>query len=734
MVYESDFYTTRRPYTRPYVSSYSVTERPITLPLSTILQLRSIPRMPYVAHKRLVTVIHMPYHTVYHGGIGSLIPIRVHARVRPSVLAAELNRIRNLWRPSTESYTEKYLQSRDRIYFDDEAREIRAKVDSLLRRVHVFVPRAVASDFLEEIVPERMRSGDYVRRLLSGKSIAKKDPISWYEVPERGDFGTLACVKYVAGNPQSVRRPYFKVADLRPSDIKNDVNFLSYYKKNRQAAANASPDLPMTERELRKVRALQPDLDEAALKKVRIIEIEQESKPEKKRESRRAKPEAAKKEPEPPKEPEVVKAAEPEPEPVKAAEPAPEPAKEPEPAPEPAKQAEPEPTPEPVKEPEPAPTPAKQPAKPTKARAKRAAAAPAPAPEPAAEPVKESAPEPVAAPAPEPVVEAVPEPAAEAAPEPAAEAAPEPAPVVEAAPVAEATPVAEAAPEPAPAEEAAAPEPAAEEKPAEKSEPEAGSEAEVAEAVSETEAAAEKQSEEKNVKQEKEDTIKKIEQYLVTAAEQSKSLEERKQAAEDERVRLELEETKAWEAVQVAQERVAHLDEIREQETAAAEREAEEAKMEADRVETERVLEAERQLEEARVAAILEEQERMVVEEHLEEVRLKEEQEERLANVAFEDADEVKDVDCSCDDQLEGEITDQEREEKPYELIVDDETRIEEDIVEEEHLELDAPFVEEPHGAEGKSHEGATSVEDTPKIEEVVSGGEESFEWGDEDA
>lgn len=86
-----------------------------------------------------------------------------------------------------------------------------------------------------------MRSGDYVRRLLSGKSIAKKDPepVSWYEVPERGDFGNLACVKYVAGNPQSVRRPYYKVADLRPSDIKNDVNFLSYYKKNRQAAANA---------------------------------------------------------------------------------------------------------------------------------------------------------------------------------------------------------------------------------------------------------------------------------------------------------------------------------------------------------------------------------------------------------------------------------------------------------------------------------------------------------------
>ena len=72
--------------------------------------------MPYVAHKRLVTVIHLPYHTVYHGGsIPSLIPIRVHARVRPSVLAAEINRIRNLTRPSTESYTEKYLQSKDHI-------------------------------------------------------------------------------------------------------------------------------------------------------------------------------------------------------------------------------------------------------------------------------------------------------------------------------------------------------------------------------------------------------------------------------------------------------------------------------------------------------------------------------------------------------------------------------------------------------------------------------------------
>lgn len=90
-------------------------------------------------------------------------------------------------------------------------------------------------------MPERMRSHDYVRRLLTGRNNAKKEVehLSWYEVPDRGHFGTLACVKYVAGKPHSVRKPYVKVADLRPADIRNDVNFLSYYSKNRQAAASA---------------------------------------------------------------------------------------------------------------------------------------------------------------------------------------------------------------------------------------------------------------------------------------------------------------------------------------------------------------------------------------------------------------------------------------------------------------------------------------------------------------
>lgn len=70
--------------------------------------------------------------------------------------------------------------------------------------------------------------------------------------------------------------------------------------------------------------------------------------------------------------------------------------------------------------------------------------------------------------------------------------------------------------------------------------------------------------------------------------------EERKIAAEEERARLEMEEAKAWEQLQIAQERVAHLDEIIEQEKIEEKRKAEEEKIEADLLETRKILEEER--------------------------------------------------------------------------------------------------------------------------------------------
>jgi len=140
-------------------------------------------------------------------------------------------------RPYTRPISSSYTIST----FDDEAKDIRAQADSLRRRINIFVPRHIPSDYAEVIVPERMRSDDYVHRLLTARKNDKKDvtdDFPWYRT-HMGD-GNLACVKYVGGRPQSRRRPYYTLADCIPGDVKNDVNLLSYYLKNRQAAANAS--------------------------------------------------------------------------------------------------------------------------------------------------------------------------------------------------------------------------------------------------------------------------------------------------------------------------------------------------------------------------------------------------------------------------------------------------------------------------------------------------------------
>ncbi|XP_043475480.1 cilia- and flagella-associated protein 251-like isoform X3 [Leptopilina heterotoma] len=293
MVYESDFYTTRRPYTRPIVSSYSVTT-PYIIPISSNIQVRTIPYLPYVAHKRLVTIIHTPAHSYYTGSPLSPVTVRVNSRVRPSILAAELNRIRDRQRPSSVSYTEKYLNSRPNIEFDDEAREIRARADALLRRIHVFVPKPSPRRFFfvyfpstrSDYIDENLRS-DYIRRLLNTREHIRKDLEYlnlWYQTPECRNLGEghLACVRYVGGRPQSKRRPYYKLADLTATDVRNDVNFLSYYRKNRLAADKSLPEVPMTERELRKARALETEWSIAQKEKetARIEEIRPEEEEE----------------------------------------------------------------------------------------------------------------------------------------------------------------------------------------------------------------------------------------------------------------------------------------------------------------------------------------------------------------------------------------------------------------------------------------------------------------------
>ncbi|XP_035743712.1 probable serine/threonine-protein kinase kinX isoform X3 [Vespa mandarinia] len=758
MVYESDFYTTRRPYSRPLASSYSITLRGY------------LPRMPYIAHKRLVTVIHSPVHNVYYSG--SMIPIRIHSRVRPSVIAAELKRIRDLPRPSTESYTEHYLNSKDHIYFDDEAKEIRARVDSLLRRVHVYIPRACPSDFAEEIIPERMRSGDYIRRLISGKNNTKKDAeaVSWYDVPERGHFGNLACVKYVAGKPQSIRRPYYKVADLRPSDIKNDVKFLSYYQKNRQAAANASPDQPMTERELRKARALETEWSESIVKREVKPILEEKTnvaeektnlpeekiivKEEKKTISEETKTVAEKKETlieeekplaeekeiviedkkvlmEEPiqedvkpkaklaKESKIKKSKQAEVEKkietkvemsnIKEICPVKETSKEPELLAESVKEKEEKveevialteslvsdqkqldiveesskeetPKEEPTKE-----EPTKE--EPTKDMPIEIEVANVQQSE---NLLEEKVEEQVTV---EPKVESTVETAAVDITEIVEESKSIVAQEIETKPIEESEII-----EATPATES-------NELVSEKDQPEGETE---------------------EVKQEKQDAAKRAQEYLLKVEEESRTEEEKKEAMEVQITKYEMEEEKAWEALQIDLDRKAHLNEILEVEKAEAERKIEEEKLEKERTEILRLEEAERQINAEKLRALMEEQERMLIEERAEEVRQRQEREERLAEVSLGINDNKKDADHSREDQLFSEITDQEMEEKAFELPpTDEDTKIEEEdnVVEYEVEDISMdPFVEEPDG----------------QSQPVISGGtaivEENFEWPDEEA
>ncbi|XP_017775203.1 PREDICTED: uncharacterized abhydrolase domain-containing protein DDB_G0269086-like isoform X2 [Nicrophorus vespilloides] len=107
MVYETDFYTTRRPYrTTPSLSTYTISSEPSRqvrlLPgLGKVHVVHTYDRIvPYVGHKRLTVVPSSP----------------VVVRLRPSTLYREFDRIENKLRPITyNSYTNDYLNSNSHV-------------------------------------------------------------------------------------------------------------------------------------------------------------------------------------------------------------------------------------------------------------------------------------------------------------------------------------------------------------------------------------------------------------------------------------------------------------------------------------------------------------------------------------------------------------------------------------------------------------------------------------------
>ncbi|CAB0040463.1 unnamed protein product [Trichogramma brassicae] len=133
--------------------------------------------------------------------------------------------------------------------------------------------RSCTTDYNNTTIPERLRSDDYVRRIINSKN-TRKDiaDLPWYSTPEKRDIGSghLACIKYAGGRPQPRRRPYYTVGDLVPGDVKSDVNLMSFYSKNRKAAEDASPSIPV-ERHVEIVsedRPVRKEPDEDTIKKV----------------------------------------------------------------------------------------------------------------------------------------------------------------------------------------------------------------------------------------------------------------------------------------------------------------------------------------------------------------------------------------------------------------------------------------------------------------------------------
>ncbi|KAL0269398.1 UNVERIFIED_CONTAM: hypothetical protein PYX00_007147 [Menopon gallinae] len=250
MVYESDFYTTRRPYSRPTITSYSV-----TVPVYH----HSI---PYIAHKKLAMVTPSA-----HGW-----------RVNKSVLLGEIDRIYHKVRPSLAYQpTEDYLNSRAIVSFDDETRSIRAQTADLLKKIYTPVPRAhrplpltgellrmyskiknltmrlviypryldnygAYYSYSELPITERITSDHYIDRLLSGPRDVHSNVLtmSYYDEPARRYAGIgkghLACVSFAGGRPFSRRKNLAPIHD----NIRNDINVLSHYGRFRAAAAAAN--------------------------------------------------------------------------------------------------------------------------------------------------------------------------------------------------------------------------------------------------------------------------------------------------------------------------------------------------------------------------------------------------------------------------------------------------------------------------------------------------------------
>uniref|UniRef100_U5EPP6 Uncharacterized protein n=1 Tax=Corethrella appendiculata TaxID=1370023 RepID=U5EPP6_9DIPT len=304
MVYESDFYTTRRPYSsRPIVSSYSVTAPLRLIPgvprfttfvspydpydTETTTTFRATSPIPFGIHKRLITgaritttpsrvvispvritgspvrIINTPIRVVRSPARIITSPARIvtvrSSYLRPSILNKEFDRIEHKYRSSpVSSYTEQYLQSPEYVNFDDIKREIRSSTAKLLKEVNKKVPRAStpkkeeSKKWIYDPFANRQNSETYVANsILRPIRNVKRDieAMSRYAAPASRYVGKshLASTRIVGDRAYPKRKPrIYSCEDEKP---KSPVDVLENYRKTRSAVATA--DIEEVKRRIR---------------------------------------------------------------------------------------------------------------------------------------------------------------------------------------------------------------------------------------------------------------------------------------------------------------------------------------------------------------------------------------------------------------------------------------------------------------------------------------------------
>ncbi|XP_068894271.1 uncharacterized protein CG45076-like isoform X1 [Tenebrio molitor] len=350
MVYESDFYTTRRPYrSTPSYSTYTVSSSPsrqvrILPGLGKVHVVHTYDRIvPYVGHKRLTVVTLPPKVYSTRQSVLQREYDWIENKVRPWVAYSPTNRylnsassvrivyVRNplsglkyhseyipsryynfyrMYRPLSTyddydwpyyrplslyyNYWPSYMPSyrtlsylddvpiyrslRLQRIFDDETRLIKAQTASLLKQIHLPVPRIRSWHIaplnrygVTSSLPVKYSNDTYIHRLLTVSPNSKIEYATYYTEPVKKYIGQghLSCVSYAGDKGYNRRRPLAIYEDA----LKNDIQLLSYYitKFRQEKTQPKEIKVPLSASRPSRIFSVQKPLDDPVVQEIKDL-------------------------------------------------------------------------------------------------------------------------------------------------------------------------------------------------------------------------------------------------------------------------------------------------------------------------------------------------------------------------------------------------------------------------------------------------------------------------------